>query len=109
MAPTALLITHLTQPGSRDAVEAVWRTHMAPAVADNSGHDAYFYRFDDTDPDVICAFQQYRSGEDAREFLATEAYRAYEIEVAPLLNGPPEVRRLTPIWTKPSATTPLHP
>lgn len=52
---------------------------------------------------MICAFQQYRSAEDAAAFLETEAYRAYEAEVGPLLLGPPEIRRLTPVWSKTTA------
>lgn len=78
MASTALLIAHRTRPGQRAAVHAVWRKYMATAIAQNLGHEAYFYCFEDTDPDVICAFQQYRSEEDAAAFLKTDAYQAYE-------------------------------
>lgn len=49
---------------------------------------------------MICAFQQYRSPEHAAAFLQTDAYRAYEGEVAPLLTGPPTVQGLTPVWSK---------
>ncbi len=101
MASTAVFITHRVRPGQREAVQAVWMKHMAPAIAANPGHEAYFYCADPADPDAICAFQQYRSPEDAAAFLETEAYRAYEREVGPLLMGPPEVRRLTPVWSKP--------
>lgn len=100
MAPTALFITHRARRGQRAAVHAVWQKHMAPAITSNPGHDAYVYCLDASDPDVICAFQQYRSPEAAAAFLETEAYRAYEQEVAPLLVGPPEVKRLTPVWVK---------
>lgn len=34
--------------------------------------------------------------------LRTPAYLAYEREVGALLAGPPEVARLTPLWTKPT-------
>lgn len=100
MPPTAHFITHRTRPGQRDAVFAVWRKHMAPAIVTSSGHDAYTYCFDPDDPDVICAFQQYRSPEAAAAFLETPPYRAYEEEVAALLTGPPEVKRLTSMWSK---------
>lgn len=101
MTSTALLITHRTRPGQREAVRAVWERGLAPAIAANPGHEAYVYCFDPVEPDVICAFQLYRSPEAAAAFLETEAYRAYEREVEPLLLGAPEVRRLTPVWTKP--------
>lgn len=100
MASTAVFITHRVRPNQREAVQAVWQKHMAPAIAANPGHEAYFYCVDPADPDAICAFQQYRSPEDAIAFLETPAYRAYEAEVSALLVGPPEVRRLTPVWSK---------
>lgn len=100
MQPVALLVTHRTQPGQRDAVRAVWQQHMPPAVADNPGHLAYHYCFDTADQDAIHAFQQYRSAEDAAAFLQTSAYQAYQRDVTPLLAGPPVITQLTPIWTK---------
>ena len=100
MPSIALFITHRVRPGQRDAVRAVWEKHMAPAVATNAGHQAYVYCFDPAVPDSICAFQQYRSPEDAAAFLTNAAYQAYEQEVAPLLMGPPDVQRLTPVWSK---------
>lgn len=105
MPKTALFITHHTHPGQRDAVRDVWEKHMAPAITANPGHDAYFYCLDPSAPDAICAFQQYRSPEAAAAFLATDAYRAYEQEVAPLLLGPPDVKPLLPIWSKTTPTS----
>lgn len=105
MPSTALFITHRVRPGQREAVRAVWERHMAPAIAANAGHDAYFYCFDPASPDTICAFQLYRSADAAAAFLATPAYRAYEQEVSSLLVGPPDVKPLVPIWSK---TNDLH-
>lgn len=97
---TALIIKHKTLPGKRAEVHAVWLRHMAPAVQENPEHLAYFYCFDDADPDTICAFQQYSTAEAATAFLSTQRYAAYLGEVEPLLSGPPQVTRLTPKWTK---------
>lgn len=99
MSKPALFIRHVTCPGRRDEVEHVWREHMAPAVAANGGHEAYFYCFG-ADPDVICAFQQYASREAADAFLETPAYAAYIAEVSPLLAGEPEVQSLEVVWSK---------
>lgn len=99
MSSTAVLVTHRTQAGQRDAVRAVWEHHMAPAVVGNPGHLSYCYTFDATDPDVIHAFQHYRSPEDAAAFLQTTAYQAYERAVAPLLVST-VVTPLRPMWTK---------
>ncbi len=98
MAPTALVIRHRTHPGRRDQVRAVWDRRVREAAARNPGHAAYFYCFDDGDPDAICAFQQYVDAEAARAFLATESHAAYLREVGRLLAGPPEVTSLTPVW-----------
>ncbi len=75
---------------------------MRPAIAANSGHEAYFYCYDDNDADVICAFQQYKNAEAASDFLATTHYAEYTREVEPLLAGPPQVTTLTSVWVKPA-------
>lgn len=100
MSQVALFIRHKTMPGKRDEVRIVWEKHMAPAISANSGHVAYFYCFDNADPDSICAFQQYASIDAAQEFLKTRSYLEYLHDVEPLLAGPPHVTVLTPIWSK---------
>ena len=100
MATFALIIKHKTRPGARDEVRKVWEKHMAPAIAANPGHVAYFYCFDNEDPDTIYAFQQYTSIEASQEFLRTDRYASYLKEVEPLLSGPPQVTALTPVWSK---------
>jgi len=100
MASFALIIKHKTQPGRRDEVRKIWEKHMVPAIAANAGHVAYFYCFDDGDPDSIYAFQQYSSLEASQEFLQTDSYASYVSEVAPLLSDPPQVTALTPMWSK---------
>ncbi|UUZ59879.1 putative quinol monooxygenase [Nocardioides sp. B-3] len=100
MSQVAVIVTHQTQPGRREEVRAVWEKHMAPAVAANAGHIAYFYCLDDNDPDVIRAFQVYTDADASRAFLATTAYTSYVAEVEPLLRGPPTVSVQTPVWQK---------
>lgn len=100
MSQTAVIIKHKTLPGKRDEVRRVWEEHMAPAIAANPGHTAYFYCFENADPDSIVAFQQYVSMEAAQAFLKTVSYLAYLEAVEPLLSGPPQVIGLTPMWSK---------
>lgn len=97
---TAILVTHRTQPGQRDAVRGVWETHMPAAVAANPGHLAYFYTFDDADRDVIRAFQVYSDGDAAQAFLNDDAYRTYVAAVEPLLAGAPDVAVSQVVWAK---------
>lgn len=77
--------------------------HMAPAVQANPGHLAYYYCFDQDDQDALSAFQLYSSARAAEEFVEGAAYADYQRAVAALLQGPPEVLRLDPQWSK-SAT-----
>ena len=102
MEHVAILVTHRTREGQREAVRAIWEEHMAPAVTSNPGHLSYTYCYDDVDPDVICAFQVYRDAGEAAGFQRTPAYGAYEEAVASLLAGSPSVQRLTPMWSKPA-------
>jgi quinol monooxygenase YgiN len=104
----AVLIKHKTLPGKRDEVFAVWKEHMAPAIAANPGHLSYFYCFDNSDPDSIHAFQQYASVEASQDFLKTDTYAAYLKNVEPLLSGPPHITALTPMWSK-GAEEPMAP
>ena len=74
--------------------------HMQPAITANPGHEAYFYCFDDDDPDVVVVYQQYRDGDAASAFVNTAAYRDYLTESEPLLAEPPVLTRATPHWQK---------
>lgn len=96
----ALVIKHKTKPGKRDQVREVWQRHMQPLVVSNAAHEAYFYCFDDADPDGIVAFQQYTDRAASSAFLKTAGYAAYLAEVEPLLEGPPQILSLTPMWIK---------
>ena len=100
MTAHALFITHRTAPGQRDAVRAVWEKYMAPAVAGNADHLAYYYCFDNKDADVLRVFQLYRSEAAAAAFLNHPNYVAYLAEVEGLLAGPPEVHGAEPKWQK---------
>ena len=100
MTKVALFVKHRTRPGKRDEVRKVWERHMRPNIASNPGHEAYFYCFYNSDPDSICAFQQYADLESSQDFLKTESYAAYLRAVEPLLAGAPEVTSITPVWIK---------
>jgi quinol monooxygenase YgiN len=95
-----VLIRHRALPGRRSDLHDVWKQHMQPAVADNPGHEAYYYCFDDADADVVVVYQQYADSEAAAAFLETAAYRAYLEESEPLLAEPPALTRAVPQWQK---------
>ena len=103
MSKVVLFVTHRTLPGKRGEVRAAWERHMKPHIAQNAGHEAYFYCLDDSDPDVIRACQMYSSEEAMREFLAHAGYEEYLREVEPLLARQPELSTATPVWDKEGA------
>lgn len=100
MSGHALFIVHRTASGQRDAVRAIWEKHMAPAVAGNDDHLAYYYCYDAGDADVLRVFQLYRDASAADAFLDHPNYRDYLGEVEGLLAGPPEIHAATPQWQK---------
>lgn len=100
MSKAALFIRHKALPGKRDEVRRVWEKHLASRIAENAAHEAYFYCFDDADPDVICVFQLYSDPAGPQDFVKAPWYPAYEAEVQPLLTGESEFRRATPMWVK---------
>jgi quinol monooxygenase YgiN len=103
MTRTAIFITHRALAGKRDEVRRVWERHLQPHIAASAAHEAYVYCFDDSDPDMICVFQQYTDRAASQAFLAAPWYAAYVKEVTPLLAGPPQLRTATPVWAKGSA------
>jgi quinol monooxygenase YgiN len=100
MTGFALFITHRTLPGKRDEVRHVWEAHMAPEIAKNAGHLAYFYCFANDDSDLIRVFQQYADRAASQAFIENPPYKKYLHAVSHLLAGPPEINDATPIWTK---------
>ncbi|HEV7372192.1 hypothetical protein [Arenibaculum sp.] len=106
MNGAALFIRHKSLPGRRDEVRRVWEKHLRRRIGGNAAHDAYFYCYDDSDPDTICVFQLYDDRASAQAFVKQPWYPAYEAEVAPLLTGESEFRPATPVWIKASANGP---
>ncbi len=100
METVGVFIEHRTLPGQRARVFEIWKTHMAPAVAGNSGHLDYFYGLADHDPDTLLVFQRYSDRLAAEAFLAHPSYAVYLAEVERLLAGPPIVRSAAIGWAK---------
>lgn len=100
MNKAALFVRLRARPGKRDEVRQVWERHLKPNIAGNLASEAYFYCYDDMDPDVVCAFQQYSDRVSPQDFVKAPWYAAYIEEVTPLLAGQPDVRAVTPIWVK---------
>lgn len=103
MSQSTLFIKHKALPGKREEVRRVWETHLMPSIQERQVHDAYFYCYDDGDPNTIRVFQRYADGADAQAFMQGPAYEAYVDAVTPLLAHPPEIHAATVAWTKDKA------
>ena len=103
MSQSTLLITHRALPGKRDEVRRARETHLAPSIQARQVHDAYFYCYDDSDPDTIRVFQRYAVGADPQAFMQGPAYDAYMAAVSPLLAHPPVIHAATVAWAKDSS------
>lgn len=63
-------------------------------------HLAYVYTLPADEPDVIRAFQLYRTADDAAAFLRTPEYLEYAAAVGDHLDGPPHVASAPAAWVK---------
>ncbi len=97
---TALFVRHRAKRGQREEVLRVWEKHVKPRAAANPDHLAYYFCFDDADPDVICVFQLYRSAEAMAAFLAGDWYPVYLAEIAVVVAEAPQVMPASLIWRK---------
>lgn len=99
MTPIALIIKHRTLPGRCDDVHKGWLEHTVPAIAANPDHAAYFYLLNETDPDVICAFQLYASL-GVSGLSQNGGLRGLSERGRALLSGLPQVMLRTLVWKK---------
>lgn len=100
MNQSTLFITHKALPGKRDEVRRAWEAHLMPSIEARQAHDAYFYCYDDSDPETIRVFQRYADNADPQAFMQGPAYDAYIAAVSPLLAHPPEIHAATVAWAK---------
>lgn len=73
---------------------------MQPQIDQNEAHEAYYYCYNDSDPDSICVYQQYSDRESSRDFLENPHYTSYLEEVEPLLATEPNIAEATLVWSK---------
>lgn len=99
-AKTALFVRHRAKSGRREEVLRIWERHVKPRAEANPDHEAYYFCFDDTDPDVVCVFQLYRNRAALDAFMAGDWYPAYLGEIAEVVAAEPEILPATLQWAK---------
>lgn len=100
MSKHALFIRHQALPGKRDEVRRVWDRHVRPRVDANPAHEAYYFCYDNHDPDVICVFQLYSDKPAMQEFLSGAWYSDYLNEVGQFVAVPPQLTPAALVWNK---------
>lgn len=100
MTAHAVLITHQANPGQRGDAQRAWDELLRPAIDANPDHLTYVYTLPEDEPDVIRAFQLYRTSDAAGAFLQTPEYLAYAEAVEQFLEGPPVVATGAAHWAK---------
>lgn len=99
-AKTALFVRHRALPGKRDALKQVWEKYAQAYITEADVQLAYFYCYDDNDPDTIVAFQLGMDEAGLQEFVKQPWFADYQAETAALVATPSEFRTLTPHFTK---------
>src|SRR5688572_28788971 len=97
---TALYVKHRALPGKREELRRVWEKYARAYIAQADAQLAYFYCYDNNDPDTIVAFQLCTDQAGVDEFTKQPWFRDYQAESAALVAGPSEFRTLTPVWMK---------
>ncbi len=102
MNKTALFIRHKALPGKRDAMQRIWEKHVKPRAEANPAHLAYYFCYDNNDPDVVSVFQLYDNPTALEQFLEGDWYPEYLREVATVVAVPPELTKASLVWAKPT-------
>ncbi len=97
---TALYVRHRALPGRRDDLRLVWEKYARAYLQAADVQLAYFYCYDDNDPDVIVAFQLCTDQAGVEDFVKQPWFAAYEADTAALIAAPSEFRTVTPLWVK---------
>jgi quinol monooxygenase YgiN len=100
MAKVALFIKSKAKPGQRDALQGLWESHLRDRAAANSALEAYYYCYDNADPDVVHLFEVYRDAAAQTADGGGAAFATFMAEAGPLLDGFPVVHETTPMWIK---------
>lgn len=96
----AFLVRHKALPGKRGELRKVWEKYARSYIEAADVQLAYFYCYDDSDPDTIVAFQLCTGQAGVEDFTRQPWFHDYQRETAALLAGPSEYRSVTPIWSK---------
>jgi quinol monooxygenase YgiN len=108
LAPSALFVRHQALPGKRDEVRRIWEKFVQRRAEANPAHLAYYFCYDDGDPDVVCVFQLYTDVAAAEDFRNGACYSDCLAEVATVVAAPPLLTAASLVWAKPIVSGQEH-
>jgi quinol monooxygenase YgiN len=82
-------------PGRRDELVKVL-THYAATLDGEPGTTLFSAAIDPNDDDIVWVWEEFASVEAVREHFQHDFFRALQLELADLLDGPAAVRPLAP-------------
>jgi len=100
MSKNVTFVRHHAKPGKRDEVRRVWEKYVRAYVEADKGTLAYYYSYDDKDPDAIVAIQLAADQGSGAEFVKQPWFADYQRETAALVAAPSEILTATPQWVK---------
>ncbi len=96
----ALFLTIKTQPGQREALVALWDTHLKARAADNTDHVRYVFALDMGDPNTVHITEVYATQAAFEANAQSPWFAAYMAEAGQLLAGEPGFAMASPYWVK---------
>jgi quinol monooxygenase YgiN len=97
---TAMLINGHTEPGKRDELYELYVDHVVPHVAQDDAITAIVWSADRDNADAYTLFEVFADGAEGPSVMQSDWFKSYMQLAAPLAAQPPEVRMLSPRWTK---------
>lgn len=96
----ALFLTIKTQEGQRDALVALWNTHLKMRAQDNPDHLSYVFALDLNDANTVYISEVYASQAAFQANSQSPWFGTFMSEVGPLLDGAPTMAMANPFWIK---------
>jgi quinol monooxygenase YgiN len=101
---TAFFIRHRAVSGKRDEVRRIWEKYVKVRATANPQHLAYYFCYDQADPNVISVFQIYSDAEASKRFISEPWYQEYLSELRPVTAERPTISTCDVVWAKDSGT-----
>jgi quinol monooxygenase YgiN len=100
MSKSVTFVRHHAKPGKRDEIKRIWDKYVRDYVAADGATLAYYYSYDDKDPDAVVAIQLSANQTSGQDFVKQPWFGDYQRETAALMAAPSEILTATPQWVK---------